>query len=162
MKYAFGVEANPLISDIHEFYILLSDNLNLIETVNLTSIYENEKDANTAMSLLKEAELFEELHHLIVLDSGMRGVCFFDYGFNGEKRTYLYKELLTAFSLSGDKLQVEMAKLQIDEHLVYKTSIRDHEVFFVEQQFSTLMEGIAAAYNCRLSFFNLDKWKKKL
>jgi len=162
MDFAFGVEANPLISEIQEFSILLSANLKLIETVEVTYIYQDENDANTAISLLKEAELFEALHPLIVLDSGFIGECFFDYGFNGQKRTYLYKELLTAFFLSGDNLQLEMAKLQVDEHLVYKTNMRGNEVFFVEQQFSTLMEGIAAAYNCKLSFLNLDKWKKKL
>ncbi len=162
MKYAYGVEATPLISEIQEFSILLSAHLTLIETVNLTYIYETEEDANTARTLLEEAELFVDFHPLIVLDSGFSGECFFDNGFNGENRTYLYKETLTAFSLSGDHQQLAMAMLQIDEHLVYRARIHYHEVIFVEQQFSTLMKGIGAAYNCKLSFLDLDKLEKKL
>ncbi|WP_404329270.1 hypothetical protein [Mesobacillus maritimus] len=158
MDFAYGVEVNPLITDIPEFASLLSYNLKLIETLDCTYIYEDENDANSAMSLLKEAELFEALHPLIVLESGFIGDCFFDNGFKGQTRTYLYKELLTAFFLTGENQQLEMAKIQVDEHLVYKTSKGHSEVFFVEQQFSTLMAGIAAAYNCRLSFLDLDKW----
>jgi hypothetical protein len=158
MDFAYGVEANPLISEIQEFATLLSSNLKLTETIDCTYIYENKIDATNAMALLKEAELFEAIHPLIVLENGISGDCFFDNGFKGQTRTYLYKELLTAFDLTGEKQQLEMAKIQIDEHLVYKTNIDHIEVFFVEQQFSSLVEGIAAAYNCKLSFLDLDKW----
>jgi hypothetical protein len=158
MNFAYGVEANPLITDIQEFAPLLSSHLKLVETLDCIYIYEDKNDAIGAMSLLKEAELFEAIHPLIVLDNGFTGDCFFDNGFKGQTRTYLYKELLTAFCLTGDNQQLDMAKIQVDEHLVYKTSKEHSEVFFVEQQFSTLMEGIAAAYNCKLSFLDLDKW----
>jgi hypothetical protein len=158
MDIAYGVEANPLITEIPEFISLLSSNLKLIEISDCTYIYEDEKDANSAISLLEEAELFVSIHPLIVVDNGFTGECFYDNGFTGQTRTYLYKELLTAFILTGENQQVEMAKIQVDEQLVYKTILKHAEVFFVEPQFSTLMEGIAAAYNCKLSFLDLDKW----
>ncbi|MBY0096385.1 hypothetical protein [Mesobacillus maritimus] len=157
MHFAYGVEATPLISDIQEFVPLLTSNLKLIEAVDSFYIYEDEHDAINVMSLLKEAELFETLHPLIVLDNGSTGECFFDNGFKGQTWTYLYKDILTAFLLTGKCEQLEMAKIQVDEQLVYKTSMEGSEVFFVEKQFSTLVEGIAAAYNCKLSFLDLDK-----
>jgi len=55
-----------------------------------------------------------------------------------------------------------MAKLQIEEHLVYQATIDYLEIFFVENQLSDLMKRIAEAYKCGTMFLDLDKWKKKL
>lgn len=163
MDSAFGVEANPIVSEVEEFEALLHADTNVLEQLGAMFIYTNESDAACAKGLLQEADLFEEIHPMIVFENGVEGECFFDYGFKGENRTYLLKESLTGFSLVGDNQQmIEMAKLQIEEHLVYQATIDYHELFFVEHQLSDLIKRIAEAYKCGALFLDLDKWKKKL
>lgn len=163
MDSAIAVEANPIVSEVEEFEALLHTDTNVLEQLGAMFIYKSERDAAYAKDLLQEADLFEEIHPLIVFENGVEGECFFDHGFKGQNRTYLLKESLIGFSLAGDNQQlIEMAKLQIEEHLVYQATIDYLEIFFVENQLSDLMKRIAEAYKCGTMFLDLDKWKKKL
>ena len=158
MDSAFAVESKPLITDIPEFEKLLSSDPSLIEIIDLLYIYKDEKSAASAKELLEEAELFEGLHPLIFLDNGRAGENFFDYGFKGEKGVYLFKDLLIAFYLVGDDpAQIKMATLQIEEHLVFAATHTAHELLFVEFHLSSLINGIATAYECVPRFLVLDK-----
>ncbi|MCM3586343.1 hypothetical protein M3182_11430 [Mesobacillus maritimus] len=163
MERAYGVEAKPLISEIEEFEYLLSHNLSLIESVDSVYIYQTKEDAEIAQSILEEADALESIHSLVLIHNGQVVHASFDYGFAGVKWVYLYEELIAAFTLFGDDLEaIEMAKIQIEEHLVLQTALDFVEIFFVDRQFTGLMERIASAYNCKVSFLDLDKWQKKL
>ncbi|MBM4762284.1 hypothetical protein [Bacillus sp. B15-48] len=163
MYTVYGVEANSLASSIPEFHQMLTSSLEVFENHESMYIYKNSTVANEAKNLLIEANLFEEVHPLLMANKGTEGECFFDYGFNGEKWTYLYKDCISAFTLFGDDLnQSKMAKLQINEHLIYSLCTDSQEIFFIDNQLEPLIKGIASAYKCETNFLDLDKWKKNL
>lgn len=158
MELVIGVEAAALIAEIPEMQALMNSDQNLIHLSGTIYIYQNLTDAMKACDLLLEAGLYENMHPIVLVDSGRLGECFHDYGFRSGAKVFLFKDLLTAFYLEGeDPEQVEMAKAQIEEHLVFETLASRHEVLFVDQQFDSLMLGIAKAYNCIPRFLDLDK-----
>ena len=163
MGTAYGVESDPLVFEIPELEQLLFTHDDFIKKKDAIYIYTTYEAAYEAKKLLEEADLFENLHPLIVLNDGKQGENFFDFGFKTQNTVFLYKEMIIAFSIDGEDFQnKEMAKLQLEEHLVYSTAINSNEVFFVESNLRSLIVGILKAYQCKASFLDLDKWKKKL
>jgi hypothetical protein len=158
MEVVIGVEAAALISEIPGFEELMNSDCNVTQRFGTIYIYRNLQAAISACDLLIDAGLYENMHTFIQYDNGRPGECFFDCGFSDGSKVYLFKDLLFAFYLEGDdELQVEMAKAQIEEHLVYETDFRGLDVLYAEKQFDTLVKGIAQAYNCKARFLDLDK-----
>jgi hypothetical protein len=157
LNYAFAVEANHLIAEIPEFDELMRSDSSLADVNEWMYLYHEKSAAEQAANLCREAGLLEEVHPLVCLKNGMEGELFADYGFKVEKRVYLFKDLVCAFILESSDLQdANMAKLQIAEHLVASES-PNSSLFFVDRELSSLMDGIAQAYGCKLSFLDLDK-----
>jgi hypothetical protein len=162
METAYALEANPIVTEISEFEQLLSADKNFREKLGEMYIYTTDEAANEAKQLLEEVELFENIHPLLVLSDGIEGENFFDFGIKSQHAVYLFREMISAFSLEGEEQMKTMAKLQLEEHLVYQSAIDSLEIFFVERHLNSLVRGITNAYQCEARFLDLDKWKKKL
>jgi hypothetical protein len=155
MKIFIGLEAKPYlkeIPDFHEFFLsvcpptLSYQNLFIFEPGNL---------ADEASDLLQEADLLEEKHWLIGVDGGETGEDFFDYGFLSNGAAYLYKDELSAFTFTGgEPVQIKMALIQLEEHLVYKSL---NGIYFTPKHYIELIQGIVKAYVVQVEFLDLDK-----
>lgn len=163
MKFMIGIEASPLIDEIHGFRSLLMSETKIVDVYELIFIFDNLIEAELAREILKEGEIFEEWHDLIVFSEGQEGESFFDYGFISDKNEkFLFKDLLCAFSIcSKDEKMIEMANYQLDEHLVFKTKTKEGEIYFTDRQHDELVERICQAYDIEASFLDLDKLAKK-
>ena len=155
MKKIIGIEANPFISELPDFLqILLSVAPPLLVQGNLF-IYSSGNLADEAAEMLHDAELLEEIHPLIKIAEGIPEADFFDYGFYADGASFIYIDQLSAFKISGsDNKQIEMALLQIDEHLTFKAA---GEIFFTAKHYKELIMGIVRAYKVKVEFLDLDK-----
>ncbi|MDD9270007.1 hypothetical protein ACFPES_23400 [Paenibacillus sp. GCM10023248] len=80
---------------------------------------------------------------------------FGDYGFTSRsEHHYLYDKIVASFRFTEDSKQddVDMASLQMEEHLlaIYKDGGQD--IYVVDRQLEELMQGIAKAYRVRIEF----------
>lgn len=159
MKQLTGIEALHSIYEIPDFleiFISFTQPLYIHDTLY---IYEQGKNAEEAEDFLKEACLLQEIHPLIKIEKGIEGTDFFDYGFCEGSSIFLFKNSLAAFKVTGkNKLQKEMALLQLEEHLIY-TSIggNDERIFFSNSNYMDLIKGIVKAYEVEVEFLDLDK-----
>jgi hypothetical protein len=150
-----GVEAKPFLTELPDFQQFLLSVAPPVRIHENIYMYDNRRDADDALALLKEADLFEETHRLVKLTAGVAGEVFFDYGFHAEDSFYLYIEDLAAFKISdGNTIQIEMALLQLEEHLVFKA---DGGIFFTISHYTELIKGIVRAYEAKVEFLDLDK-----
>ncbi|KKK33201.1 hypothetical protein WQ57_25055 [Mesobacillus campisalis] len=162
MNSAYAVEVDPLIAEIPEFNDVLRSNPGFAGVHGLVYLFHDKAGAEQAADLCREAGLLEEVHSLVCLKNAAEGELFADYGFKSGERVYLFKDLVSAFTLEWSALdEARMAKLQIEEHLVAAGG-PDSWMFFIDRQMCTLMEGIAQAYGCKALFLDLDKRLKKL
>lgn len=155
MIKTLGIEANPFILELPDLVEVLVTVAPPIHIQDHFFIYFPGSDADEAVKLLREAELLEEIHTLLKIDSGKAGEDFFDYGFFSEDAVFLFADQLSAFELFGaDKKQMEMALIQIEEHLTFQAS---GDIFFIAEHYIDLMKGIVRAYNLEVMFLDLDK-----
>jgi hypothetical protein len=155
MHKQIGVEAKSFLTelpDFQQFLLSVAPPVRLHENIY---IYDNRRDAEDALELLKEADLLEEKHHLVKLTAGGAGEDFFDYGFYAEDSVYLYIEDLAAFKITdGNNIQIDMALVQLEEHLVFETA---DGIFFTTNHYIELIKGIVRAYEVKVEFLDLDK-----
>jgi len=150
-----GVEAKSFLIELPDFQQVLLSVAPPVRNHENIYIYENRRDAEEAMELLKEADLLEETHLLVKLTDGAAGEDFFDYGFYAEDSVYLYIEELEAFKITdGNDNQIEMALIQLEEHLVFKAA---DGIFFTINHYTELIKGIVRAYEVKVEFLDLDK-----
>lgn len=155
MKIFIGLEAKPFLKELPDFHeFLLSIFPPTLSYQNLI-IFEPGTPADEATDLLQEADLLEESHWLIEVDGGETGEDFFDYGFLADGAAYLYIDELSAFTFTGgESIQIKMALIQLEEHLVYKSS---DGIYFTPRHYIELIEGIVKAYAVQVEFLDLDK-----
>ncbi|WP_053364095.1 hypothetical protein [Bacillus sp. FJAT-27251] len=162
MNSAYAVEVAPLIAEIPEFDDVLCSHYSFAGVHGLMYLFHDKTEAEQAADLCREAGLLEEIHPLICLENAAEGELFADYGFKAGERVYLFKDLVSAFTLECSAPdEARMAKLQIEEHLAAAGGT-DSSLFFTDRQMCTLMTGIARAYGCKALFLDLDKRLKKL
>lgn len=150
-----GIEASPFISELPDFLQFLQSVAPPLLVQGNLFIYSSGNLADEAAELLHDAELLEEIHPLIKIAEGIPRDDFFDYGFCADGTSFLYIDQLSAFKVSGsDKNQIEMALLQIDEHLTFEAA---GEIFFIAEHYKELIMGIVRAYNVKVEFLDLDK-----
>lgn len=155
MIKTIGIEAKPIILELPDLIEVLFTVAPPIHIQDHLFIYFPGSDADETVKLLREAELLEEIHTLLKIDFGKAGEDFFDYGFFSEEATFLFADQLSAFELSGaDKKQMEMALIQIEEHLTFQAS---GDIFFISKHYNDLIKGIVRAYNIEVIFLDLDK-----
>ena len=163
MNIFYAVEANNIIEEVPEFKALILCNTNVFESFEAIFIYKSEMDAEESKSLLLEAGLFENQFELILTANGVIGETFTDFGFLTKNHSFLLKEMVCGFLISrGEKEAIQMALFQLEEHLIFKTENEEDAFYFVEQHLKELVEGIANAYDIEVSFFELDKQRKKI
>lgn len=155
MYKLFGVEAKSFLTELPDFQQFLLSVAPPVRIHENIYIYDKKCDAEDALDLLKEADLLEETHHLVKITAGAAGEDFFDYGFYAEESVYLYIEDLAAFKITdGNNIQIEMALVQLEEHLVFKAA---DGIFFTINHYTELIKGIVRAYEVKVEFLDLDK-----
>ncbi|MBY0122398.1 hypothetical protein [Bacillus sp. S/N-304-OC-R1] len=163
MKIFYAVEANNIIEDVPEFKALILSETKVFDCIESLFIYKLDNEAEQTELLLNEAGLFENRFELIYTNQGIKGENFNDFGLVTNTNTYLLKELICVFAIvGGEETAIQMAKFQLQEHVIYETSYDDREVFFTEHHLKDLINGIANAYDIQVSFFELDKQRKIL
>ncbi|PLR85959.1 hypothetical protein CVD25_04390 [Bacillus canaveralius] len=160
----YGVEANHLIGHVPEFIELVRLETSPADEHDSIFIYRSTDACTLAKNLLIEGELYEDVHMLILLTNATTEDVFPDYGFVSKKQNhYLFKSMVSCFLIiNGDKIAIEMAQLQMEEHLVARTKTNDVELFFITLHDQELIGRIAKAYNIEVSFLDLDKPIEKL
>lgn len=150
-----GIEAKPIILELPDLIEVLVTVAPPIHIQDHLFVYFPGSQADEAVKLLREAELLEEIHSLLKIDAGKAGEDFFDNGFFSENAAFLFADQLSAFKIYGaDKKQIEMALLQIDEHLTFHAA---GDIFFTAGHYNDLIKGIVRAYNIEVMFLDLDK-----
>lgn len=159
MQIYIGIEANSILSELPEFEQFLQSAAPPHFVHGNIYIYGQQQMADAASELLSEADLLEETHQMIKVE-GRPGADFYDYGFSAGPDTYLYTNDLSAFRFTaGDNTQIEMALIQLEEHLVYTAA---EGVYFAMDHYTDLIMGIVKAYKVKVEFLDLDKWCKKI
>ncbi len=159
MNFVIAAEANPFISDLPDFQEVLLAVATPLLVIENYYIYNEQKDADEAIGLLKDADLLESTH-LLVKTEGSEGEDFYDYGIHSEDGTYLFAEELSAFRfIEPSSIQMEMALLQLEEHLVFKEA---KGIYFTASHYTELIMGIVKAYGVKVELLDLDKWCKKI
>ncbi|PLR76496.1 hypothetical protein CU633_16180 [Bacillus sp. V3-13] len=160
----YGIEATHIIGQVPEFIELVRRETSPDDEHDSMFIYRSADASSLATNLLLEGELYEDIHLLILLTNATTGDVFSDYGFISEKQNhYLFKSMVSCFLIkNGDKIAVEMAQLQMEEHLVARTKTNGDELFFVALHDQELIGRIAKAYDIEVSFLDLDKPAEKL
>ncbi|MBT2677514.1 hypothetical protein J7E38_00795 [Bacillus sp. ISL-35] len=159
MNFVIATEANPFIAELPDFKEVLMQVAPPHLIYKNFYIYIEQKDADEAIGLLREADLLESTH-LLVKTEGSPGEDFFDYGFHVDGATCLFADELSAFRfLDGNGLQMEMALIQLEEHLIFKAA---NGIYFAANHYTELIMGIVKAYGVKVEFLDLDKWCKKI
>lgn len=151
----YGVELNPPSGALPGLTAqLIKKTAELVEAIDRDGklvIVAHKEEADTLVEYYSDKNAFGERYTLVQLSNSTKASSSLtDYGFTSQTNNhYLYRNMVTGFSISkGDKEQIEMALLQIEEHLI----ATDGNVFYVDIMQKELMEGIARAYEIELSF----------
>ena len=155
MKLMYGIEAKVPIN--LEWFQRLS--VELTDHDHEIFIFDNEEEASLIKQSLINVDKFEEEHLLIALEHPPTKMPIFsDYGFVTETQSYLLAEIVCTFSiLSGLTEDIEMAKLQIEEHLIASETWNQQTIYYVDNNQKELIQGFSTAYNIEVSFLDLDK-----
>lgn len=157
MKTVYAIELNEE---------LLEDEIELLEQVDVQIFVESsilliptkqklERIKNYIMDIGK----YEESYQLIELKQAERTDLFYDFGFIIGDSSYLITELICSFNIiQGQKEQIDMALLQMEECLLAIHQEDKQRFFFIDIQQKELIERFAKAYEIEVSFFDLDKW----
>lgn len=155
MSIVYGVELIPpsgaLPGLISQLVKKTGELVHAIDRDGKLVIVSHEEEASLLAEFYDSKHAFGETYTLIRLSESCRTTPQLpDYGFTSQNnRHYLYEDMVTAFSIErGDEEQIEMALLQIEEHLIAS----DNNVFYVDVMQKELMEGIARAYQIELTF----------
>jgi hypothetical protein len=127
--------------------------VNVIDRDNQLVIIESKKEAENLAAFYEEKELLENQLILFKLEQTETTDLFFDYGFFSTNNcTYLYEETSLPFTIkNGELKQIEMALLQIEEHLIAKEK-EEHTLYYIDRHHKELIEKYASAYKITISF----------
>lgn len=157
LKNMYGVEMNPPNNKLPGFMAQI-----VKKTAELAKVFDRDKqlvilnDREEAVALQEyyiSKNIFQDFYPLLYLSPNSEITpSFSDYGFVSQNNEYfLYKKMVSCFTIrNGEQPQIEMAILQMEEHLICK----EGELFFVDHMSIELMEGIARAYNIELTFLD--------
>ncbi|WP_347549625.1 hypothetical protein ABFG93_19250 [Pseudalkalibacillus hwajinpoensis] len=155
METVYGVEMKPPIGKLPGFIAQIIKKTAELATVmdrdKRLVIISNKEEALTLQDYYLSKGVFEEFYSLLPLSPNANPYAsFYDYGFVSQNTNYfLYENLVSYFIIStGVEEQIEMAQLQMDEHVIAK----DDDVFYIDHMHTELMEGIARAYQLELTF----------
>lgn len=155
MNLYIGLETKPYLKEIPDFLEFFLTEYPPMNNYGSLYIFEPGSRAEDAADPLKEAELLEEKHALILAAAGESMGDFCDYGFSVNDSTFLYRDEISAFSFTGgEPVQIEMALLQLEEHLIYTATNR---IYFSPRHYNELIQGIVKAYRVEVEFLDLDK-----
>lgn len=76
-----------------------------------------------------------------------------DFGFvSASDNHYLFEEPTCIFRFEGSEGDVQMALIQMEEHLLAEFGLDGAPAYAVERSHDELMTGIAKAYGCKIRF----------
>ncbi|MDF2671016.1 MAG: hypothetical protein K0R67_3322 [Paenibacillus sp.] len=122
-----------------------------------TLIVSDEPAREAIVELMQHYKFdYEEIDLILLPEQATLHSTFEDYGFESRSgHRYLYQHLTNLFSIESSADQpgdLAQALLQMEEHLIasYQTPIT--VCYAVDQTFKPLIQGIAQAYRCSLSW----------
>jgi hypothetical protein len=166
MKIRYAVEMNTGQNKLPGFYSQIikdiASNINVIDRDKELFIVENKEEFQWLKEYFLAKNIWEESYVLIEIENPALTDLFSDYGFKSSNGTYyLYLDLVSAFTIiSGELESKKMALYQIEEHLVAQ-ECNDHTIYFIDVHQKDLIHKYAAAYDMKVSFFDLDKCLEK-
>jgi hypothetical protein len=157
MKAVYAIELNEnLLEDELESFqnecvqIFVDDSILIMQSV---------LDAKKIKDYLIKIGKYEDFYQLIQIEQPEITDLFDDYGFNLGRSYFLITELVCCFTIiKGEKEQIEMALIQMEECLLGLEQEDNQQFYFVDIQQKELIERFATAYEIEVSFFDLDKW----
>jgi hypothetical protein len=131
-----------------------------------TTLFDRDKELLVLNTSEDRDAVLELLHHynvpseemllLLLPPAANLFAVFSDYGFiSRAERHYLYDHLVSIFCFtkpSAAHSEQQQALLQMQEHLIADFHLEDARYYAVDQHMSELMDRIAKAYHCSISF----------
>ncbi|MDQ0269433.1 hypothetical protein [Cytobacillus purgationiresistens] len=164
MKRLFCIEANSIIDSVPELKTIIHHEMNPHLCIEQQYFFLQQQEAKELEKLLLEVGLFENATQCVLLQGGVKGENFYDYGVECDQGIILDMSALCTFIIvKGDAIDRQMAEIQLSEHLVftYKTEASG-TIYYTESHLQELMSGIAHAYHIEVEFLDLDKCNKKV
>lgn len=159
----YGVEMNVAEGKMPGFFAQtvkeIASSVNVIDRDRFLYIVNTEEDKIKLENIFKKRDLYEETYCLYPLHHPQLTLKFSDYGFTtATNKHYLYTEMTEPFHiLSGETEQIEMALLQMEEHLITVDNDNYKPTYYVDHHEVELIIRIAKAYEVQVSFLDLDK-----
>ncbi|RBW70570.1 hypothetical protein [Bacillus taeanensis] len=157
MKICYGVEMKALKEKLPGYTAQIikktAELANVIDRDDQLVIIESKTEAAQLAAFYQEKDILENQFTLFRLEQVEMTDLFFDYGFSStSNHAYLYEETSLPFIIkNGDLKQIEMALLQIEEHLIAKET-NDQIFYYINRHQKELIEKYAQAYNITISF----------
>ncbi|MBN8208260.1 hypothetical protein JI666_05825 [Bacillus sp. NTK071] len=155
MNTVYGVEMKPPKGKLPGFTAQLVKKTTELATVidrdKQLAIISNKQEAHALKDYYISKDVYEDFFTLLQLSKVAKPTDIFtDYGFVSQNNHYyLYNHLISGFIIKhGEEEEIKMAKLQFEEHLI----AQDHGIFYIDQSYIELVEGIARAYGLELTF----------
>ncbi|TKD70103.1 hypothetical protein [Pseudalkalibacillus hwajinpoensis] len=155
MNPVYGVEMKPPKGKLPGFTAQLvkktAELATVIDRDKQLVIISNKQEARALKDYYISKGVYEECYTLLPLSKVATPTAIFtDYGFISQNHDYyLYNNMVTSFSIKqGEEEEIKMAKLQFEEHLI----AQDQNIFYIDQSYIELVEGIARAYGIQLKF----------
>jgi hypothetical protein len=158
MEHLYAVEMNHTSNNkLPGFFAQIvkemAQSVQIIDRDSQLFVIKTEQEAEKLKEIFSKKNVYEETHTLLKLsDQSTITSAFHDYGFkSASENYYLFADLVVPFQISStDPQQIEMALLQIDEHLIAKDDEKQ-TIYYVDQQHETLIKKYAIAYDIELS-----------
>ncbi|WP_210365924.1 hypothetical protein [Bacillus sp. REN3] len=159
MENMIAIEASHIINELPDFLEVFVSVTNPHQQHENLFIFPAGTEADNASYFLEEAGMLAGIHTLVKVSQGQEGADFYDTGFIVGSAIYLFKDLLTAFKFkNGNKMQIEMSLLQMEEHLSFTAfGNNGQSIHFAHAHYEKLITGIAKAYEVGVEFLDLDK-----
>jgi hypothetical protein len=157
MKKVYGIEmikpTNKLPGFIGQIVKKTAEIAHIVDREDNVLIVEDENEATELTNYYESKGVLGETYTLYLLEQSIQYPTFTDYGFISiSDQAYLFEETTIPFKITGgEKEQITMATLQLEEHLIglEKTPTT---LYFIDRQLEELVKGIADAYQINVSF----------
>jgi hypothetical protein len=138
----------------------LAQRVNLFDRDKQLLVLSTIEERDIVLELLEHYHVpSEEIKLLLLPPDSLLYDEFADYGFTSRmERHYLYDHLISLFCFgdtSHSLTEPEQAILQIKEHLIAQFPCNNNKLYYaIDRQLDELIERIAHAYHCSVSFDN--------
>ncbi|RFU66787.1 hypothetical protein D0469_16855 [Peribacillus saganii] len=158
MDTVYAVELKHTASEFPELFALLQEYSHPIAISGNIVVVPDLDETEICKVISISAKTFSGIHPLLKFESVKANALFTDHAFEAGGYYFLFKENLTAFSITdSQKEDAKMALLEMEEFLIASCMSDGQELFFADSSQKQLIKGLCLAYDIEVSFFLLDK-----